>query len=150
MTVTTAPSRRPSLAARRAGYLVGAVATAVGLYLVNVWPGWDAVPFLTGDTAELVGWINLALVIGTVANLVYAAYDPPWLTALGGLVTTGVGIAVLVRTWQVFPFDFTGSFDWALVIRVLLAVALVGSLIAVIVQLVTLIRALAGHVPDGR
>ncbi len=149
MTVT-AQTRRPSLPARRAGYLVGAVVTAVGLVLVNVWPGWEVLPFLTGETAELVGWVNLAMVVGTVANLTYAVSDPRWLTALGGLVTTGVGIVAIVQTWRVFPFEFSGSFDWALVLRVLLAVALVGSVIGMIVQLVTLVRALTGRLPEAR
>jgi len=31
------------------------------------------------------------------------------LKTLGGVVTTAVGIAALVRIWQVFPFDFDDS-----------------------------------------
>jgi hypothetical protein len=46
----TEPTRRPSVATRRVGYVVAAVGEATLLYLVNVWPGWQAVPFLTADT----------------------------------------------------------------------------------------------------
>jgi hypothetical protein len=38
--------------------------------------------------------------------------------SLGELVTTGIGLAVLVRIWQVFPFDFAGwSVDWSWLVR---------------------------------
>jgi hypothetical protein len=41
--------------------------------------------------------------------------------SLGDLVTTGVSLAVLVRIWQVFPFDFAGwSVDWSWLVRLVL------------------------------
>jgi hypothetical protein len=43
--------------------------------------------------------------------------------------------------WQVFPFDFGGSsFNWGLLIRVVLVVVIVGSIIGIVVQVVTLSR----------
>jgi hypothetical protein len=77
-----------------------------------------------------------------VVNLVYAGYDPPWLTAAGNLVTTAIGVAVLARIWQVFPFEFGDtSYDWALLVRVLLVVGVAGAAIGVVVHAVSLIRA---------
>jgi hypothetical protein len=36
-------------------------------------------------------------------------------------VTTGIGLAVLMRIWQVFPFDLAGwSVDWSWLVRLLL------------------------------
>jgi hypothetical protein len=142
MTVT-APVRRPSLAGRRFGYLLAAAINAVILYLVNGQPGWRSVDFLTGDTTRVLGLLNVSVVVGIVVNLLYVGYDPPWLTATGNLVTTAIGIAVLARIWHVFPFDFgDASFDWAMLIRVLLVVGIVGAAIGVLVNLVTLIRAI--------
>jgi hypothetical protein len=139
----TASVRRPSLAGRRFGYLLAAAIDAVILYLVNGRPGWQTLDFLTGDTTRVLGLLNLSLVVGIVVNLVYAGYDPPWLTAAGNLVTTAIGIAVLARIWQVFPFDFgDASFDWALLVRVLLVVGVAGAAIGVVVHTVSLIRAI--------
>ena len=68
----------------------------------------------------------------------------PW-RAFGDAVTTGVGLAALVRIWQVFPFDL-GS-GWELAVRVLLVVAVVGSLIGVAVALSRLVTSLAHREP---
>jgi hypothetical protein len=139
----TAPTRQPSVATRRFGYLLGAAINLALAYAVNIWPGWEAVPFLTEETQQVVGLVTFSMLVAVVVNLVYVAADPPWLKALGDTVTTGIAFAVLVRMLQVFPFDFTGSsFDWALVARVVLVVALIGTAIALVVQFVTLPRRL--------
>ena len=39
-------------------------------------------PFLTSDTAQVLMLVNLCLAAGIAANLVYLAYDPPWLKSL--------------------------------------------------------------------
>lgn len=148
MTVTAptrrppAPSRRPPVAARRVGYLIAAGIHVALLYLVNVSPGWEAVPFLTEDTSQVLGLVNVSLVAGLVCNLIYVLANPAWLKSLGDLLTTGIGLVVLVRVWQVFPFNFGDSaVDWALVARVLLVVGIVGSAIGIVVQFVSLLRA---------
>lgn len=141
MTVT-AP-RRPAVAARRVGYLIAVLVNVALLIVVNVIPGWRELPFLTPDTAEVIGLVNMSLAVGVAVNLVYPTYDPPWLTSLGGLVTTGVGLAVLARLWQVFPFDFGDPpFRWATVVRVGLGVCVGLSIVALLVQAVSLARAL--------
>lgn len=142
MTVTS-PARRPPVKSRRAGYAVAAAVNAAMWYLVNTWPGWQTLPFLTEDTSEVLGLLNASLVVAIVANVVYLAYDPTWVTSLGGMVTTGVGLAVLARFWQVFPFDFGGaSVDWELIARIGLVAAMVGAAIGLVVQFVTLVRVL--------
>jgi hypothetical protein len=142
MTTATAPTRRPSTASRRVGYLIAAALSAAFLYVVNGEPGWRDIPFLTGDTEQVLGLVNLSLVASLVANLVYVLSDAPWLKALGDLATTGIGLLAMVRIWQVFPFDFAGYwFDWPLVIRIVLVVGIVGSVIGLIIHFVSLLRA---------
>jgi hypothetical protein len=144
--------RRPSVSARRFGYILAATITAAMFYIINVWPGWHEVPFLTDDTGQVLWLVNASLVASIAANVVYAAYDPPWLKSLGDLVTTGIGLAVLVRVWQVFPFDFSSySVNWGVLARFLLVVAIVGSIIGITVQVVSLIRlAIDGGAGAGR
>ena len=131
--------RRPALGARRAGYVVAAIFNAAVLYAVNRWPGWDAVPFLTSETTLVLGLVNASILVSLGVNLVYLVRDPSWLRSVGDVVTTAVGLAAMVRIWQVFPLDFGDSaVDWALVARILLLVGIGGSIIAIIVQLVSL------------
>jgi hypothetical protein len=127
--------------ARRFGYTLAVLINLAILYIINVFPGWDAVPFLTDATPRVLVLLNVSLLAGIAANAVYVATDGPWVKALGELTTTTIGLAVLIRAWQVFPVDFgTSSVDWGLVLRVVLAVGLVGTAVALIAQAVTLTR----------
>ncbi|MFC7530086.1 hypothetical protein [Actinoplanes sp. GCM10030250] len=145
-----AERRRPSTAARRAGYGIAAAVNVTLLYLINAHPGWGAVPFLTGETDAVMPLVNASLGVGVVVPLVQFARDPRWLVALGSMATTAAGLPALVRLWQVFPLDFgDASFNWPLVARDLLAVGLFGSIIAVVVQAVALTRALRNRAGSG-
>jgi hypothetical protein len=145
MMALTDPARRPSAGARRAGYGVAIAFLAAFLFILNGQPGWQAIPFLTGDTGQVLWLVNLSLAAGIAANTVYLAYDPPWLKSLGDLATTGIGLAAAIRIWQVFPFDLSSG--WATAVRVLLIAAIAGSCIALVVQIVTLARWCTGHAP---
>ena len=112
------------------------------LWLVIGWPGWRVVPFLTDQMQEVIVLVVFSLLAGAASNLVNFAVDLAWVKALGAVITSAVGLAALVRLWQVFPFDFGGSnVDWALVTRVVIAVAIAGCIVGIIVQIVTLVRA---------
>ncbi|HWS59258.1 MAG TPA: hypothetical protein VN257_12010 [Actinotalea sp.] len=136
---------RPGRGARRAGYVASAIVNAVLLYLVAVRPGWQAVPFLTADASEVIPLVEASLVAGIVVNLVWVVGDPPWLRSLGDLVTTLFGVAVLGRLLTVFPFTIEAGSAVETVVRLLLALALVGSVIGVVVHAVTLVRRLLGR-----
>ncbi|WP_127507767.1 hypothetical protein [Actinoplanes solisilvae] len=136
MTVNTA-THKP-VGTQRTGYAVAAAVNAVLLYLINVGPGWEALPFLTSETERVLVIVNVSLAVGLAANLVYLARPSSWLVPAGGLVTTGIGLVVLVRMWQVFPFDFGAGSWWPTVARVLLIIAIAGSFIAVPVKIVSL------------
>jgi hypothetical protein len=138
------PEHRPSRPARRGGYLLSILVNGAVLYGLNVWPGWSFVPFLTAEFAQVLDLMNVSLVVTGVANVLYLLYDGVRFKAIGDLVILGVGIAVLVQLWQVFPFDFTAVWaptwlDWVVITRVLLAIALIGSALGVVAQLVLLI-----------
>lgn len=152
MTPTPTPTPTPTrstTAGRRAGYVVAGLVNAVLLYAVNVWPGWEVLPFLTDDTTRVLGAVNASMVVSVVANLVYLARDPAWLKALGDIATTTVGLVALLRIWQAFPFDFgDSSFDWPLVVRIVLLVGIVGSVIGILVALVTLVRSVVTRSAD--
>ena len=137
---------RPGVAARRVGYAVAVLINLVALYLFNVQPGWRSAPFLTDGTPQVLVLLNLSLAVGIVANLVYVVTDGPWVKTIGELTTTTIGLAVLIRLWKVFPFDFTAwTVNWGLITRIVVAVALTGTAIALLVQTVALIRLAVGR-----
>ncbi|WP_353828017.1 hypothetical protein [Agromyces sp. SYSU T0242] len=138
------PRRRASgPAARRLGYAVAVLVGLLLLVLVNVWPGWRVVPFLTDAAAEVLPWINASLAIGVVVNAIDLILDRRWVKALGDAVTTGVGLAATIRIWQVFPFDFGDTtFPWVVVVRSLLVLAIVGSAIGILVAVVAFVGTL--------
>jgi len=137
------------LAERRLGYTIAMALNAVLLYLVNVSPGWRAVPFLTDDTTEVLGWVNASLVASIIANALYVVMDGPWFRPLGELVTL-VGLAALVRLWQVFPFAFDDvGVPWHEITRWVLAIGMGGSVIGLIVTMVKLART-STRSDDGR
>lgn len=141
----TARQPRTTRAPSRSGYLGSVVVNAVILYLVNVAPGWHILPFLSPATPQVLGLVNASLVATIVANVVYVVFDSRPLRAIGGMVTTAIGLAAVLKIWHVFPFDFTGaSYDWTLVARVVLAVAIAGSIIGIVASFATLFR----HPPD--
>jgi len=137
----TAPRHRPAVTTRRSGYVVPVLINAVLLYAANVWPGWEAVPFLTADTVLVMGLVNASIIVNLAANAAYVITDRPWFKALGTVLTSVVGFAAAARIWNVFPFDFTGSaVDWSILVRVVLGLAMVGSAIAAIVSVVTVAK----------
>ena len=134
----TDSARRPSAGARRAGYCVAIAFGVAFLVVVNGWPGWQAMPFLTSEADQVLWLVNFSVAAGIAANVVYLAHDPPWLKSLGDAVTTGIGLAAAIRIWQVFPFDLSSG--WSTAVRVLLVIAIAGSCIALAVQTVALGR----------
>lgn len=147
------PSRRaaPGPAGRRFGYAVAVVVNVVLFLLVNVWPTWRVVPFLTEDMVDVLPLVNLGLIVGAGVNLVDLVFDRRWIRAAGDLLTSVIAVITLVRFWDVFPFAFPDSgFDWELLTRVLLVVAIVGTVIAAVVQAVILIRIMIGSPARGR
>ncbi len=133
--------RRPSIASRRFGYALSIAINVVLIYLVNEWPGWQSLSFMTADAERVIPIINASMVIIIVANALYLIADPRWLRAIGEAITAAVSFVAIACLLGVFPFDFSDlSFDWETLVRVLLVLGLVGSAVSVIANLVTFIR----------
>lgn len=130
-------TRPQSPRARRWGYGIAALINLIVAWGVNIWPGWDAVPFLTSGMTQVLPLVNLSLLVGFLTNLAYLVADPPWFKALGNILTTGISIAVLVRTLRVFPFDFGDSAStWDPITRGILIFLIVASTLGLAVQVV--------------
>lgn len=134
---------RPAQTARRAGYGLAAGVNGVLLYLINVAPGWEVVPFLTEDTEQVLGLLNASLAVALVINLLWILADPPWWRALGQIVQSALGLAVALSLLDVFPFDVTVSqMDIAWLVRFVLVIIALVTAIGLLVQVATLGRIL--------
>lgn len=137
-------TRTPPLSrvTRSFGHLFAIALNMLFLCVVNLWPGWQVLPFLTEGTPQVLSLLNVALAAGIALNAAYLAYDAPWFKDLGYLLAEAIGLILLVRVWQVFPFDFTG---WAVLLaHALLVVAIVVIVISMITNLVLLVRTRRG------
>lgn len=142
---------RHRTAGRRFGYVVAAAVNLVMLWIAHhllVW-GWPA--FLTSAFEELLPLVSLSLVATAVVNLIWVCYDPEWLRHVGQIVVNLISLVVAVRTWQVFPFDFSAySSAWEGVVRVILVLCIVGTAIATVVEFVRLVIGVAAHAPPSQ
>lgn len=130
----TAASQMP-VATRRAGYVVAVFVNAVLLWVIDNLEEWDVVPWLTDDVSRVVPIINVSLVASLVVNLIYLGYDTAWFTSLTQIVLLSISMAVMIRMYAVFPFDFSAyDFNWETVARVVMILAMVGIGIGVIVE----------------
>ena len=125
----------------RGGNVGSALVNAAMLWGINIWPGWQVLPFLTSDMTRVLGIINASLTAGIVANLIFVVIRNRGIMALGNLVVLGIGLAAVLRLWEVFPFDFGDSWSgWPVVVRVLLGLGIAGSIIGALVEIVALFR----------
>ena len=139
----TDTARRSRTTARRGAYLAGALLDLILLVLINVSPGWTAVPVLTSAAADVVVAVDIALAVALVVNLLCLVVPRRPLTAVGDVVSTAAGLAAVARVLQVFPFTFADSTtDWATITRLTLVSIIVVVSIALLVQLVVLVRVL--------
>ncbi|MBI1377799.1 MAG: hypothetical protein GC157_10005 [Frankiales bacterium] len=150
MDETTTGTTQRSGASRRFGYVVAVAVNLVLLFLVNIRPGWDVVPFLTPSFTDVLPLVNLSMWVAVAVNVVTLVHDPPWLVDAGQLVSAVFTVVVGWQLLETFPFDFTAySIDYAALTRVLLWIAIVGGGIAVVVWLVRLGRDVGRRVATG-
>ncbi|NUT47493.1 MAG: hypothetical protein HOV94_09335 [Saccharothrix sp.] len=152
----TSTSVRPFAAVGpRFGHLVGAALDVVLLALVNVPPGWRAVPFLTDDAADVVVWVNVGLVLGVAVNALCLLFPRRRLILLGDVLTTTATLVALTSMSAVWPFRFDeAEIPWTTITRAASVFVIVAVSIALLVQLVKLLHALVApdvpDVPDAR
>jgi hypothetical protein len=125
----------------RFGYIVAIAINVVMLVIANNILAWGWLPFLTADFEQLLWLINLSFLATIAANVIYLAYDAPWFKSVCQIGLGGITVAVAVRTYQVFPFDFSNSqFNWEPVTRFVIVLTVIGTVIGMIVEVVKLAR----------
>ncbi len=146
---TLAPARsnaQQPTALHRVGYVMAIAVNAIMLWMVGRLLEWGWPGFLTQDFVEVEKLVSASLVAGIVTNAAFLVHDRGRFRALGDLVTNGFGLALTMRTWDVFPFDFSGyATDWTWLVRMVLVIAIVGTAIGIVTSL---FRLLGGSSPQ--
>ncbi len=145
MTIATETPRTPTLSSRRSnGYLAAILVNAVLLYVANNLLGWGFPRFLTSDFGRVLWIINLSLVATIIVNFAYLGFDGNWFKSATQIGLNALTLTVSVRMYQVFPFDFSSyQFDYTAIARIVIILTIVGTLAAMIVELVKLATAAA-------
>jgi hypothetical protein len=134
------PQGRVPTSAKRVGYLVAAALHGVLLWAVHQLLDWGWPGFLTADFERMLGLVTASVIAGIVVNLALAVHHRVRSRAFADLVTAAFALAVGLRMWEVFPFDFTGyAIDWSAPMRVALGVGIAATGIAIIANLVKLV-----------
>jgi hypothetical protein len=117
---------------RRIAALLGALACAGLLWVINGTPGWESWNFLTEDFGKMVRLLNAALIIGLFLNVMALITDSGGWRGLRDAVGATFGLVILARLFVLFPFAVADDSAEKLAIRVLLGVAMVGAFIGVV------------------
>lgn len=120
---------------RRFGYTVAVVVNLVLVWVVQNIVEWDIVPFLTEEFEQVVPITIFSLVLSAIANVVFLFKDTGRFKKAVDILTTGVTFVVVVRTYQVFPFELESAF-WLRVLMILVAVAIAAAVLAQLIQLI--------------
>jgi hypothetical protein len=122
------PRRRPRTLGTVAGRFLGAGAWLTVLLLVNVWPGWHVLPFLSAEAGSVVWLVNLCISVRIVAQLLYLLDGGTILAAATHYLIVLIDMIVAAEILLVFPFDFgDDGANWAATMRILLLTAVVVS-----------------------
>lgn len=135
-------------ASRRLGYLIAILVNGAMLWVCHNILAWDIAPWLTESYEELLPLINLSLGGSILANFIYFWFDVDWFKSLTQALLALVALFLAVRTWQVFPFDFSSyDFDWAALTRMILIFVMIGITIGLIAETAKFLRAVVRPIP---
>lgn len=134
------PRRGVSTAAKRFGFLVAAAVNGLLLWVAHQLLDWGWPGFLTQDFESVLGLVTASLIASIVVNLALAVHHGVRFRAFADGVTAAFALAVGVRMWVVFPFDFAGyATDWSGAVRVLIGLGIAATGIAIVANLVKLL-----------
>ena len=143
MTVSTGPRVSDSTRSIivRMGYGATILVDLVLLWVVDNLLAWDLLPFLTEEFSRVSGLIMFSLIASLVVNASLLVADRPRSGTFEKAVLALINLWVTVQLLRVFPFDFSGSrFDWSIGVRVVLIVAIVGTVGELVASLTRLGR----------
>ena len=122
---------------RNQEYFTAIIFNFIFLYIFNNLLNWH-IYFVTNALTQVLWIINLSIVVAIVGNFLMLLYRPDWFRHITKIVLNIVAFVAIYLVYIVFPFNFSNSFlNWGL--SVLLILAMIGVIIATIVEVYLLI-----------
>ena len=122
---------------RRAGYLASIIVNIILIFVFNNLENWG-VPFLTSRYSGVLWALDFSLGATIIVNILNLIFDAAWLRHLGQLILIPIAMFATYMILVIFPFTFADE-SWAFWVKVALIIAIAGSGIGFIVELVKLI-----------
>lgn len=141
--MSTNRSAAPSHEGRRVGYIAALLINLLMLYVFHNLENWN-IPFITGEFEQVLPALDLAILTTVGANALLLLNDSPWFRALLQIFQGITGFWAVLTLFRVFPFNFTSDFVNSL-LRFALALAMLGIVVGLVVDLFRLITGRAGR-----
>lgn len=110
--------------------IVSLVVNLALLLLLNVVPGWQALPFLTEQAALVVPYVSFSLAAAAVGAGLQLLAPTAWMRGLTGAIGSAFALIASVALWQVFPFDVPDP--WPVILRILIGLGIFGAIVGMI------------------
>lgn len=117
-------------------YIGALVWQLIWWYVVDHFINPQHLPWLDASYSLCLPFIYLQLKANLIANLLWLVYDGKWFKKLVQIALNTIGLATIVALYLIFPFNVSGL--TADIIKLLLIIGGIGTLIAVLVEAVTL------------
>jgi hypothetical protein len=125
----------------RVGYLTTILVNVAMLVIANNLLSWGWAPFLTQDFNQLLWILNISFLATIVVNSIYLGYEEPWFKSATQIGLSSISMAVAIRTYQVFPFDFSGyEFHWEPLARFVIVLTMVAVGLAILSEAAKLVQ----------
>ena len=127
---------------RLADYIVAVIFNIAFLVIVNKVPDWN-IPFITDSFPDILWAVNTSVAVSIAGNFILIFIHPRFLHYLFNAVFSVFGILATSVILSVFPFEFRDLVgEWLnILVRIALIVGIVGSAIAVVVNVVKAVGA---------
>jgi hypothetical protein len=127
---------------RLADYIAAVIFNIAFLVVVNKVPDWNIV-FITDSFPDILWAVNTSVAVSIAGNFILIFFHPRFLHYLFNAVFAVFGILATSVILSVFPFEFEDLVgEWLnILVRIALIVGIVGSAIAVVVNIVKAVGA---------
>jgi hypothetical protein len=121
----------------KSGYVATIIFSLIFFYIVNNLLNWH-IYFVTSAFNEVLWIINLSILATIIGNGLLLLYSPIRLVHAVKILINIISFIAVYIVYKVFPFNFYNSFfNWGF--SILLILALIGIVIAIIVEIYLLI-----------
>ncbi|MGB9980471.1 hypothetical protein [Methanobacterium sp.] len=134
---------------KKSEYIGAIVVNVILLYIFNNLLVWH-VYFITNTFNEVLGLINLAIIVTIIGNIIFLMFNPGWFRHIVKIILNIFAFTAVYSIYSVFPFNFSSFLiDWSATIALIfimvgIAVATIFELFLLIINILTRFKFIKG------